>query len=286
MTSTKRNFAISGLFIAGLLALVIWRDRQPTGCENSTHTILILLDNTDPLGERAISATKEYIWTLIAAAPAFSRIIFKEIRGESRTPSDREPTVLEACRKNNPEDISAGFKGPTKPVEQDWLKLKDWVCGQSPSGDSLACNSPQRSKNGIFDRESQPSESSPILESIVDGAREYLTTRDQSWTLAVITDWRQYGSTLDLHTRKCDLRTPINYSQVPFLADASRRTLSVRGSVDRQSRVISYFALRESMTNDEADCLQVFAERFLGSQLESNPRIDPFEIVRLPKSPL
>ena len=268
-----------------MLALVIWKDRQPTGCENSDHTVLILFDTTDPLSERAISATKEYIWGLIEAAPAFSRIVFKEIRGESRTASDQGTTVLEACRKSNPKDISAGFKGPTKPLEKDWQELKDWVCGESSSGDALACNSARRSKNGIFDRQSEASESSPILESIVDGAREYLTTREQSWTLAVITDWRQYGSSLDLHTRKCDLRTPINYSSVPFLADASRRALSVRGTPETQSRVISYFALRESMTNEEADCLQGFAERFLGGQLESTPKIEPFEIIRLPRSP-
>lgn len=285
MTSTKKNFAISGLFIAALLALVIWREAQPTGCESSTHTVLILLDSTDPLSERAISATKEYVWGLIEGAPAFSRILFKEIRGESGTPSDQGTTVLEACRKNDPNDLSAGFKGPTKPVEKDWRELKDWVCGKSPPGESLACNSPQRSKSGIFDRKSEPSKSSPVLESIVDGAREYLTTRDQSWTLALITDWRQYGSTLDLHTKKCDPRTPINYSQVPFLADLSRRALGVRGNPEHQTQVVSYFVLRESMTNDEANCLQSFAERFLGSQLEANPKIEPFEIIRLPKSP-
>jgi hypothetical protein len=285
MTSTAKNFAISGLFIVALIGLVFWKESQPTGCENSNHTVLILLDTTDPLSERALSATKEYVWGLIDAAPAFSRVIFKEIRGVSRTTGEQESTVLEACRKNNPEDLSAGFRGPTKPVEAEWRELKDWVCGQSPSGDPVACNSPQRSKNGIFDRSSTASESSPILESIVDGAREYLTTRDQSWTLAVITDWRQYGSALDLHTKKCDLRTPIDYSKVPFLADASRRAFSVRGNPDSQSRIVSYFVLRESMTNDEANCLQSFAERFLGSQLESSSTIEPFEIIRLPKSP-
>lgn len=285
MTSTTRNFAISAVFFLSLLALVLWKDRQPKGCDSAKHTTLILLDFTDPLGKDAISTAKEYVWEQIEKSPAFSRIIFKEIRGTDPGLSEAKNSVLELCRKNTPSDITNQFKGATKPVEKEWNILKDRVCGHGDPKASLSCSSPNRTADGFLDVQAAPSASSPILESTVDAAREYLTTREQSWTMIVISDWKQYGSSLNLHTQKCDMNAPPDFRKVPFLADPNRRAFSVRGTPANQSKVVSLFAVRSSMTNDEANCLQQFSEKFLNSQLQASRLIDAPEIIRLPKSP-
>jgi hypothetical protein len=142
-----------------------------------------------------------------------------------------------------------------------------------------------------LDRADKGSHTSPILESVVDSARQYLTIKDQSWTLVILSDWRQYGGSVDLHTKHCNPSAMLNYQSVPALAQKDKTTLSVSGEPERSSRVVSLFALRSTMANSEADCLQRFSEGFLLAQIEGGPldngetpRVLPPETYRLPRS--
>jgi hypothetical protein len=282
--STKSNFLFAFIAFAALIGAVIWQGARTKDCTGASNTFLVLVDLTDELSDNAVATAKEHIWQMIQAAPAFTRIIVKEIRGANTDGTQTAARVEEACRPETL-DFTTQFKGATKPVEREWFELQDWFCGQGPEGEPLACNSTRRTRSGILDRSSMPSASSPILETIVDASREYITTRAQSWTVVVLTDWRQYGSSLDLHVTKCHQQPKPDFRSVDYLADPKYRAFRVIGTHPRQSEFISMFALRESMTGEEANCLQDFAHRFILSQIESNPQIAEPQFIRLPKSP-
>jgi len=274
------------------IAVIAFRVTRSEDCSSSTHTTLILIDKTDPLSSDALYAAKERIWKLIEEAPQFSQVIFREIVGNDTDGTARTPRTDSLCRGVRP-DGAEGFKGKAQVIREKWRVFQNEVCGSAPETDvgALACNDPKRKKDGILDRAEKSSQTSPILESVADSARQYLTTKDQSWTLVILSDWRQYGGPVDLHTRPCNLAAMPNYQSVPALAQKDKKTLSVSGEPTRSSRVISLFALRSTMANSEADCLERFSEGFLLAQIEGGtlykgetPRVLPPETYRLPRS--
>jgi hypothetical protein len=282
MLSTRQNFGIGFAFLGILGGIFAWSELQPKDCGDSTHTTLILFDVTDPLGASAISAAKDYTWGIIEAAPDFSRVIVKPIRGLGEH-NVLGATVQTNCRPIKP-TFGTGVRAAVKKVEGEWSSFQDWFCGDSGGQRGLACGDQGRAKKGALDASFPPSTSSPILESIVDDARQYLSPRPQSWNLVVITDWRQYSSSLDLHMTRCDLHAQINVNKVPFLADARARVLEVKKDFGRPSQAVSLFAVRDGMTNAEADCLQRFGENFLNSITADSLAIQPPATFRLPRS--
>ena len=282
MLSTRQNFAIGFAFLALLGGLFAWKALQPTDCGGSTHTTLILFDVTDPLSPPAIAAAKDRAWDIIESSPDFSRLIVKPIRGLGAVQT-AQPTEFASCRPIKP-TATTGLQQGVKQVERDWNSFMDWFCGDSAGQRGLSCGDTRRARNSALDSAFPPSSTSPILESIVDNARQYISPRVQSWNLIVITDWKQYGSSLDLHLKRCDLQPQINMTKVPFLADTRSRVLDVKQDFGRPSRVISLFALRDGMTTPEADCLQRFGEKFMNSIMSDSPHINPPITERLPRS--
>lgn len=282
MLSTRQNFAIGFAFLGLLVGLYAWRSLQPQDCSESTHTTLVLFDVTDPLGTQAIAAAKDNAWGIIESAPDFSRVIVKPIRG-LRGSETTETKEVASCRPIKP-TATTGFQQGVKKVEREWNTFAEWFCGDSGGQRGLTCGDSRRKKNSALDAAFPPSSTSPILESIVDNARQYISPRGQSWTLIVISDWRQYGSSLDLHLKRCDLQPQIDISAVPFLADARSRVLDVEQDFGRPSQAISLFALRDGMTTPEADCLQRFGEKFLIGITAESRFILPPKTIRLPRS--
>jgi hypothetical protein len=282
MLSTRQNFTIGFAFLGLLAGLYAWRSLQPQDCGDSTHTTLILLDVTDPLGTPAIAAAKDRAWGIIESAPDFSRVIVKPIRGLGGGQTNQS-TEFASCRPIKP-SATTGLKQGVKKVEREWSSFKDWFCGDSAGHRGLTCGDSRRTRNSALDSVFPPSSTSPILESIVDNARQYISPRVQSWSLIVITDWKQYGSSLDLHLKRCDLQPQIDLTKVPFLADAKSRVLDVKQDFGRSSQVTSLFALRDGMTTSEADCLQRFGEKFMNSITSDSPYINPPITERLPRS--
>jgi hypothetical protein len=282
MLSTRQNFVIGFAFLALLAGLYAWKALQPKDCGNSTHTTLILFDVTDPLSAAAIAAAKDRAWDTIESAPDFSRVIVKPIRGLGGAQTT-DPTEFSSCRPIKP-TATTGFQQGIKIVERDWSGFKDWFCGDSAGQRGLACGDSRRTRKSALDSVFPPSTTSPILESIVDNARQYISPRVQSWNLIVITDWKQYGSSLDLHLKRCDIQPQIDMTKVPFLADTRSRVLDVKQDFGRPSQAISLFAVRDGMMNLEADCLQRFGEKFLNSITSESRSILPSETFRLPRS--
>jgi hypothetical protein len=282
MLSTRQNFAIGFAFLGLLAGLYAWRALQPSDCGDSTHTTLILFDVTDPLGAPAIAAAKDRAWDIIESAPDFSRLIVKPIRGLGAAPT-AQAAEFTKCRPTKP-TATTGLKQGVKQVEREWNSFKDWFCGDSAGQRGLSCGDSRRTRNSALDSIFPPSSTSPILESIVDDARQYISPRAQSWNLIVITDWKQYGSSLDLHLKRCDLQPQIDMTKVPFLADSKSRVLDVKQDFGRPSQVTSFFALRAGMTTPEADCLQRFGEKFINSITSDSPYINPPITERLPRS--
>ncbi len=282
MLSTRQNFTIGFAFLGILGVLYFWSSLQPKDCGNSTHTTLVLFDVTDPLSAPAISAAKDYAWEIIESAPDFSRVVVKPIRGLGGDTADSLAAVT-SCRPIRP-TASTGLRDAVKKVEGEWASFKDWFCGASAGRSGLTCGDQLRSKKSALDERFPPSTSSPILESIVDDVRQYISPRAQSWNLIVITDWRQYGSSLDLHLKRCDLQPQIEMDKVPFLADARQRVLEVKRDFGRPSQAVSLFAVRNGMTNAEADCLQRFGEKFFNGITSDSPSIQPPQTFRLPRS--
>ena len=279
---------ISGILLLGGVGLVAYTTMQEEDCSKANHTTLILIDKTDSLGSDALGTAKQLVWDAIEKAPTYSRLIFKEIVGESSTRS--KPFVKEYCREIKPDGTTQLFAAEDV-VKKKWQDFKNEICGMASGDDELACNHPSRG-DGVLDRESQPSASSPILQRITDSTRQFLTSSEQSWTLIVITDWRQYDGKIDLHTRKCQKNRMPDYLDVSFLGSSNNapdeKIFRVRGEQSRPSQVISLFAARTSMTNDEADCLQQFARGFIESQtgnVNFGTMIAPPKFEQLPQSP-
>lgn len=289
-TSTLKMATAAMIFL--FIAVTAFRVTRAEDCSSSTHTTLILIDKTDSLSMDALYAAKERIWTLIQEAPQFSQVVFREIVGNDADGAARTPRTDSLCRGMRPDGME-GFKGKAQVIREKWRVFQNEVCGSAPESNvgTLACNDPKRMKDGILDRAVKSSQTSPILESVVDSARQYLTTKDQSWTLVILSDWRQFGGSVDLHMKPCNASAMPNYQSVPALAQKDKKTLSVSGAPTRSSKIVSLFALRSTMTNSEADCLQRFSEGFLLTQIEGGtidnggePRVLPPETYRLPRS--
>ena len=289
---TKRNFIVGGGFLLLMVGLVAYQGIRTKDCDDSHHSVLVLVDYTDPIGEDARSAIKDRIWTIIEAAPNFSTVILRPILGVDVTGAMLEKETVQLCRPERP-DFTSPWKGAVK-IKEAWSKFKSEVCGASsvddPTG-GLRCGDDSR-KGSFFDKSRPQSQSSPILEQVVDNARRFLTVPDvpRSWDLVIVTDWKEYTPQLDLHTKACAgsakemiERIPIfigpNQSDKPFTALTSESAPTGRGST-----ITSLFVLREGMSDDEADCLeQNFAKYFLATNASNIP---PHSIVldRLPRT--
>ena len=287
---TSTLYLLSGSLFVVLATTFFFATTQKRDCSNFDHTTLVLIDQTDSIGEEARLTAKDYIWTVIEKAPDYSRVVFKEIIGSQSSTSGSAVTDIELCREIKP-TFTTQITNEEVTVKERWAALMDEVCGTNGTETILSCGSPVRKKDGVLDRESLPSESSPILEEGSDGARQYLAAKPQSWDLVVLSDWRQFSGKIDLHRNPCSSSNMPDYSTASFLGDPSSKIFSVSGSPERQSTVLSLFVTRKGMSNDEANCLRQFAQGFFLSQLQvglladkQTPRISPPVIKDLPQS--
>jgi hypothetical protein len=191
---------ISGLLmLIGGIALVAYTSMQEEDCSKANHTTLVLVDKTDSLGSDALGAAKQMVWQVIETAPAYSRLVFKEIVGNPNG-SQAGAFVKEYCRKIKPDGTTQLFASEDV-VKKEWRDFKNQICGTTSGEIENACNDPGREKEWNSRSRLATSASSPILQRIADSTRLFLTSSEQSWTLVVITDWRQYDGTINLHTK-------------------------------------------------------------------------------------
>ena len=288
MKTSTAYFLISVLVI-GISTVYFFSSTQQTDCSNFDHTTLVLIDQTDSISDEAKLTAKDFVWATIEKAPDFSRVVFKEILGTQVTSVTKRDDI-EICREVQPTAVTALTAAPS--LKKKWAAFKDKVCGTT-SGDigTPSCGSPTRNRDGYLDGKSTPSMTSPILEGVTDAARQYLTTRPQSWDLVVISDWRQFSGNIDLHRKPCRSSNMPDYATASFLGGQSAKVFSVAGNPLRQSTVQSLFVTRIGMSNDEANCLRQFSQGFFLSQLQGGlltgkrlPRISPPVINDLPQS--
>jgi hypothetical protein len=277
------------VLVIGIGAVYFLSSTQRTNCSDFDHTTLVLIDQTDSIGEEAKLTAKEFVWETIEKAPDFSRVVFKEIVGNQVT-SGAKREDIELCREIQPTAVTDITAAPS--LKKKWAAFKDKVCGTNRGSDGTAsCGSPERNRDGYLDWQSTPSDTSPILEKVADAARQYLTAKPQSWDLVVISDWRQFTGNIDLHRQPCSSKNMPDYATAPVLGGQSSKIFSVSGSPSRQSTVQSLFVTRRGMNNDEANCLRQFAQGFFLSELEGGllpdnktPKISPPMIKDLPQS--
>lgn len=286
---TKRNFLIGGAFLAGMIGLVAYQATQTKDCGDSHHAVLVLIDYTDPIGYDANSAIKDRIWTIIEAAPNFSTLILRPILGVDVTGAMLDKETLQLCRPERP-DFTAPWKGAVA-IRETWDKFKTEVCGTSSlnaavdypaeeglntvdiaaSAGGLPCGDDSR-KGSFFDMSRPQSQSSPILEQVVDNTRRFLTVPDipRSWDLVIVSDWKQYTQQLDLHTKRCVGSAKDMIGRIPTFIGPSQEDkpfkalTSPEAPSGRSSTITSLFVLRDGMSDEEADCLErEFAQQFI-----------------------
>ena len=264
---TSTLYLLSGGLFVVLATTFFFATTQQSDCSNFDHTTLVLIDQTDSIGEEARLTAKDYIWAVIEKAPNYSRVVFKEIIGSQSSTAASAARDIELCREIKP-SFTTQLTNEEVTVKERWAALMNEVCGTNGTETILSCGSPVRKKDGVLDRESLPSESSPILEEVADAARQYLTAKPQSWDLVVLSDWRQFSGKIDLHRHPCDSKNMPDYSTAPFLGNPSSKIFSVSGNPVRQSAVLSLFVTRKGMSNEEANCLRQFSQGFFLSQLQ------------------
>ena len=290
---TKRNIILGTTFLAVVVGLLLLQGAQTSDCREGNHTVLVLVDFTDALSSEAISEAKDVIWRKIESAPPLSTIIFKPIVGADQSGQQIPRQVITSCKADKP-NVWTAFLGSKKKAREDWEHFEKATCGEGNPA-NLSCGDPRR-KGGFFaDLASgslTKSVTSPILEQIVDDARQHLTVRPQSWDVVVVTDWKEYGPHLNVHTSSCVSQHPIDIKKVQTFVANETKPLFVLGSHGRSSTITSLFAVRTSMTNQEADCLENdVAKRFVAESVGLAPNatndqigIDMPQFDRLPRS--
>jgi hypothetical protein len=296
---TAHNFAAGGAFFVLMVGLIAYQAFQETDCRNSGHTVLVLVDYTDHIGVDAHASLKDRVWTIAESAPAFSRVILRPILGADAQGRMLDKETVEYCRGESPK-ASDSLRGAVK-IRQNWCEFKNLVCGRADGHPSSVCDGKRESadlrcgdelrQGSFFEKERPVSESSPILEQVVDNTRRFLTVPDKpvSWDLVIASDWKEYTQQLDLHTRSCEgaangliakipLFIPPNQQGKVFRAPDLNEAASGRGS-----SITSLFVLRDGMSDTEADCLEEFAKQFLVTNASNIP---PSGIVfdRLPRT--
>ena len=266
---TKRNILLGTGFIVAVVALLLLQAAQTNDCREGSHTVLVLVDFTDALSSEAVSEAKNVIWQKIENAPQLSTIIFKPIIGADQSGQQIPRHAITSCKADKPNFWTA-FLGSKKKARENWEAFEKATCGES-SPANLTCGDPRR-KGGFFaDLESgslTKSVTSPILEQIVDDSRQHITVRPQSWDLVVVTDWKEYGPHLNVHTNSCVSQHPIDIQKVQTFVANKTKPLVVVGNQSRLSTITSLFAVRTSMTNQEADCLENdVAKRFIAESV-------------------
>lgn len=277
---TKRNFLVGGAFFALMVGLVVYQALRTENCDDSRHTVLVLVDYTDPVGQDAIAAVKDRVWTIIEGAPNFSTVVLRPILGKDVSGAMLDKETVELCRPERP-DLTSPWKGAVK-IRETWRAFKAQVCGKpaaSAATDDLHCGDESR-KDSFFDKQRPESLSSPILEQVVDNSRRFLTVPNvpKSWDLVVVTDWREYTPQLDLHTRACAGVGRSMLERIPtFIGpDSEDRPFQALAATDaptgRASSITSLFVLREGMSDAEADCLErEFAQQFIATNAVNIP---------------
>lgn len=290
---TKRNFMIGGAFFASLLLLLIYQAVKTENCDDSHHTVLVLVDYTDSIGIDALAALKDRVWKIIESAPDYSSVILRPILGVGVSGRDLDRSTNMTCRPEKPSRTS-GFTGSAQEVREKWNRFKNDVCGNIDD-DSFAgeatCGD-ERRRSSFFERTHPQSQSSPILEQIVDNTRRFLRVPDRpiSWDLVIATDWKQYTQQLDLHTKPCMGSAQEMVARIPLLIppDSNGKIFSALPPQDTRtglpSRITSLFVLRAGMSNDEANCLERDFARFFLATNTNNIAASDLVFERLPRT--
>lgn len=293
---TKRNFWLSGVALGLVAVFGVYGKLAKQNCSDE-HSTLVLIDFTDEISPAARRVVKDRVWAIIEGAPDYSRVVFKRIVGGDWVGSNTKDAGEAFCRMPKPGPID-GLKGKTIDIKKNWANLKGRVCGKIAesvdklplrTGDELldaenaeTCGSEKRD-GSFFDKPYSPSVSSPILESIVDNSREYLTNTPKTWDFVVVTDWREYTANLNMQTKSCKLATRDSVSSVPIMTAPGKKVLWGEGGSERKSTITILFVLRNSMDNAEANCLESFGRRFVLTNIDGNS-VAPPVFDRLPRS--
>jgi hypothetical protein len=281
---TTRNFIIGGAFFALLIVALAYQSIRTKGCDSESHTILVLVDFTDPLGVDTRAALKDEVWSIIERAPNFSRLVLRPIVGASASGDKREEPVIELCRVEKP-DFTSPWTGPAKEVRKKWREFQDKVCGNSNGQDSMNCSDPRRGP-AFFEKSFAQSRSSPIMEKIVDDTRRFLSSSERSWDLIVASDWRQYTQLLDLQTVPCSIPgRVIDLGMLPLFTRSGTRIFRASVSGRDANKIFNFFIPRIGMNNEEADCLlERVATPFFLNNMEGGGGVDAYLDKRLPRS--
>ena len=278
MTSTKTNFIIVGVALALVTYLAV--RPQVHDCEQSDHTLLALIDFTDPIGADAVSTIKNTVWSAILNLPDNSKVIFKPILGSDSRGGPIDRKAVEFCRPEKPNALT-GLSGPAVDIAEKWQKFMDKVCGSSKNGDSKisSCGDMSRVDN-FFGGTYKASQSSPIYEEIVDDFRTHLGDV-KTWHLIVASDWKQYTPpTINLHTQKCN-NGAISGAILSQLLVGKNQKIFNDGNPKDKNTVEPLFVLRSDMTASEADCLEQVSDNVLRALSYSPPPEFPSKPIRL-----
>lgn len=284
MFSTKQNFMLGGAFFVAVFGLVAYQSLRTTTCADDSHTVLVLVDFTDQIGDDARGAMKDHVWRIIEAAPDFSKVIMRPVMGLDGAGQMMVSSPVQACRGEKP-GPGTGFKGPAKKARESWAQFKSQICGAT-QGDALdlTCGHSDRGAS-FFDGKYAKSFTSPILEEITGNVSRFISTTRGSWDLVVATDWKQNTPNLNLESQSCDSRQSIDLSRIPTLVAPNEKPLSASDDQARKSTVTSLFLLRQSMTDAEANCLESrVAQRFLLTHLGPSSVVAPPVFHRLPRT--
>lgn len=280
---TKRNFMIGGTFFALLLIFLAYQAFRTKGCEGGSHSVLVLVDFTDAIGDDTRAALKDQVWFIVEKAPDFSKVILRPILGANSSGAQIDHEAIEECRMEKP-DFTSPWTGSAKEVRKKWRVFKDQICGKSQTSNDTSCSDPKRDAS-FFEKTFETSASSPIMEQIVDNTRRFLASPERSWDLIVASDWRQFTNMLDLHTQPCQPGRDIDLSKLPLFTQAGNRLFRASQGGRRPNEIHSLFIPRKGMTNEEVDCLlDRVAAPFFFNNMEGGGGVEAPLVPPLPRS--